>query len=112
MSFESNYECVNGISRVTLSGDLDASSAQQLRTQVEQASKDQAKRLVFLMQNLDYMASAGLRVLAFAKQKMGSGVDIYMVGVQEQVRETIEMTGFHHSVVMLDTYDPAQIENV
>jgi len=112
MAFSSSLEVVNGIARITLSGDLDAGSAQQLRSQVEQASQEQAKRLVLLMKDLNYMASAGLRVLAFAKQKMGAGVDIYMIEVQESVRETIEMTGFHHSVVMLDTYDAEKIEKL
>jgi anti-anti-sigma factor len=56
------------------------------------------------------MASAGLRVLVFAKQKMGADADIYMVGVQPSVRSAIEMTGFHQGVIMLDTYDAAQIE--
>ena len=34
-----------------------------------------------------------------------------MIGVQDTVRETLEMTGFQHSVIMLDTYDAAEIES-
>jgi anti-anti-sigma regulatory factor len=45
--------------------------------------------------------------LVFARQKMGANMDIYLVGTTEAVRETVEMTGFHHSVIMVDQYESA-----
>jgi anti-anti-sigma factor len=105
MAFESSLEMgTNGVAKITLTGELDASVAQDFRTRIEEASAQQAKKLVLLLAALDYMSSAGLRTLVFAKQKMGQGVTIYVVG------EPIRQTGFHHSVVMLDSYDTAVIE--
>ncbi len=110
MAFSLTSEARGRIAVITLTGELDASVAGQLRDAVEQAAKAEADRLVLDMTTLDYMASAGLRGLVFAKQKMGANVDIFIVGAHDAVFETIEMTGFHHSVFMLDTYDAAQIE--
>jgi hypothetical protein len=42
--------------------------------------------------------------LIFAKQKMGAEVDLYIIRPQELVLDTIEKTGFHHSVLIQDTY--------
>jgi anti-anti-sigma factor len=113
MAFNAILEMTaRGVAKIVLSGDLDASAAPTLKTEVENAASQGAKRLVLRMDDLDYMASAGLRVLIFAKQKMGPNVDIFIVGAQEMVKDTIEKTGFHQSVVMVDTYDPDQIENI
>ena len=46
------------------------------------------KRLVFLMGELEFMASAGLRVLIFARQKMGSDVSLYVIGSRGPVLST------------------------
>ena len=112
MSFNVTSQFENGIAQFTLVGELDAAAAGTFREAIEQGAAKQPKRVVLMVSGLSYMASAGLRTLVFAKQKMGAQVDIYVVGVQEAVRETLEMTGFQHSVVMLDTYDAADIENV
>ncbi|MCB9076541.1 MAG: STAS domain-containing protein [Anaerolineaceae bacterium] len=113
MAFDVSLEMTDsGIAKITLSGELDASVASMFKNKVEEAASLQAKRLVLLMQDLEYMSSAGLRALVFAKQKMGADVDIYVVGAQESVMETIQMTGFHHSIVALDSYDSDQIENI
>jgi anti-anti-sigma factor len=111
MAFESTLEmAANGIAKITLSGELDASVAQDFRDKVDLAASKGARRLVLIMTGLEYMASAGLRSLIFAKQKMGASVDIFVVGAQEPIVDTLTMTGFHHSVIMLAEYDAAQIE--
>jgi len=104
MSFNTTFELTNGVAKIAISGDLDASSASIFKEEVEKAAVPDLKRLVLLVSGLEYMASAGLRVLIFAKQKMGSGVDIYFVGAQEAVLDTIQKTGFNHSVIIQDEY--------
>jgi len=112
MALNLTLETTNGIAKITLSGELDASTAPIFKEKVEEAASQKVKRLVLLMQDLEYMSSAGLRVLIFAKQKMGVGTDIYVVAAQEMVRETIEKTGFYQSVIILDAYDAALVENL
>jgi len=94
----------DGTAELSLVGELDASVANEFKAAVEKAAAEKAKKLVLNMKDLEFMSSAGLRVLVFAKQKMGSDVDIYVIAAQEAVRDTIEMTGFHHSVIMQDEY--------
>ncbi|GAK55461.1 anti-sigma factor antagonist [Candidatus Vecturithrix granuli] len=113
MAFDVTLEMVKGtIAKITLSGELDASVAAQFKAKVEEAAAQKAKRLVLMLQDLSYIASAGIRVLIFAKQKMGSGVDIFVVAPQEQVMETLEMTGLQYSVEVLDVYDAEKIETL
>lgn len=106
MAFALNSRTEQGTAIVELIGELDAAAAPELRQRIELlAGAEGVDRLVLMLQQLTYMASAGLRTLVFAKQKLGHGVDLYLVGAQATVVETIELTGFHHSVVMLETMD-------
>ena len=95
-------ETIDDIAKITLAGELDASTATLFKTKVEEAVKLSPKRLVLIMKDLEYMASAGLRVLIFAKQQMGTDVKIYMVSVQDTVLDTIKKTGFDQSVYLID----------
>ena len=112
MAFDATLEVTGGIAKITLSGELDASAAPAFRAQIERAGEQRPTRLVLFMRDLDYIASAGLRVLIFAKQKMGAAVDLYAIAPQAQVMDTFEMTGFDHSLRILDEYDADHIENV
>ncbi len=105
MAFDCTFDMKGSVAHLVVSGELDAASAQLFRARIEEAAKAQCTRLVLFMSELEYMASAGLRVLVFAKQKMSTDVDMYMVGVREEVLDTITMTGVDKSVVIVDKYE-------
>jgi len=111
MALDISFEMLDkSIARITLTGELDAGTASAFQKEVEKAAQQKARRLVLVVTDLEYIASAGLRVLVFAKQKMGPGVDVYVIGAQEQVMDTIRKTGLHNSVVALPEYDAAVVE--
>ena len=113
MAFDATFEMTaNGVAKITLTGELDASVATEFRTKVEEAHTQGAKRVALMLAGLDYIASAGIRVLVFARQKMGADVEIFAVSPTAQVNETIEMTGLHYSLKVLPSYDAAVIEAI
>jgi anti-anti-sigma factor len=107
MGFSANLTIEGNTATITLAGELDGASAGAFKTEVENAAKSGVKRLVLMMEELEYMASAGLRVLIFAKQKMGADADIYVVAPQEMVLDTLEKTGFSQGVIIQDQYQAA-----
>lgn len=104
MALDINLVIENDVAKITLAGELDGSNATDFKAKIEEAAAAEAKRLVLFMSELEFMASAGLRVLVFSKQKMGAGVDIYVIGAQEMILETIEKTGLNHTVIIQEEY--------
>jgi anti-anti-sigma factor len=104
MSFTVTAEIVDGISKITLIGELDSASAPKLQEEINKLASNPPKELVLFVKELNFMASAGLRMIVFAKQKLGATVPIYMVEPQSQVVDTLTMTGFIQSVHIVDKY--------
>ncbi|MBD3174928.1 MAG: anti-sigma factor antagonist [Armatimonadia bacterium] len=105
MALDTSLETADGTAKITLAGELDASVAGQFQELIKEAAEHEPTKVVLFVENLSFMASAGLRVLVFAKQHMGSEVDIYMIAPQEPIRETLEMSGFASAVYIQDTYE-------
>jgi len=91
--------------RVSLAGELDASTAPALRETVDKVLSGKPARLVLQVENLAFMASAGLRILIFAKQKQPD-LKIYLVKPQPAVVETLHKTGFYDGVYVTEN-EPA-----
>ena len=104
MSFTITSEVTGGIAKLTLAGSLDSSSASQMQAEIQKVAAEAPTELVLYVKDLSFMASAGLRMLVFAKQKLGTSVQIYLVQPQGQIIDTLQMTGIIHSVHIVDSY--------
>lgn len=78
---------------VTLEGRLDTLTTPDLEEQLEPALED-VEKLVFDFAKLQYISSAGLRVLLTAIQVMEEQGEMIVRNVSSEVMEIFEVTGF------------------
>ena len=78
---------------VALEGRLDTLTAPQLDAEI-QGKLDGVKSLVFDFKKLDYISSAGLRVLLAAQKTMSKQGEMKLINVGETIMEIFEVTGF------------------
>lgn len=74
-------------------GRLDTTTAPELDEEIK-AAIDDVKELVFDFSALDYISSAGLRVLLSAQKIMNKQGVMKVTNVNETIMEIFEVTGF------------------
>lgn len=78
---------------IKLTGRLDTATAPELEKSIE-ASLDQIDELVFDFTDLEYISSAGLRVILKAQKIMTGRGGMKITNVNENIMEVFEITGF------------------
>ena len=78
---------------LVLEGRLDTTTSPDLEEALA-ASLDGVSELVFDFTKLDYLSSAGLRVLLSAQKRMNKQGSMKLVHVNDAVKEVFEITGF------------------
>ena len=78
---------------VTLSGRLDTTTAPQLEQELK-ASIEGVESLILDFAALDYLSSAGLRVLLAAQKMMNKQGRMVVRNVNETIAEIFDVTGF------------------
>ena len=79
--------------RCALEGRLDTVTAPEFETKLKEALEG-ATELVLDMEKLDYISSAGLRVLLAAQKVMERQGSMKVTNVNETIMEIFEVTGF------------------
>ncbi|RKM60816.1 MULTISPECIES: STAS domain-containing protein [unclassified Butyrivibrio] len=83
----------NGNMKISLEGRLDTTTSPQLEIEV-QSSLDGVDNLTFDLAKLDYISSAGLRVLLSAQKIMNKQGSMVVTNAAEEIKEIFEVTGF------------------
>lgn len=78
---------------LAISGRLDTNSSPMLETELRQ-SVNGVTELVFDFSKVEYISSAGLRVLLAAQKVMNRQGNMKFIGVSAEVMEVFEITGF------------------
>ena len=76
-----------------VSGRLDTQTAPELENELD-AVLSGLKELTFDMTNLEYVSSAGLRVILKAQKAMNAQGSMKLTGVNDSIMEVFDITGF------------------
>lgn len=96
-NLEINYEAGDRL-KCTVKGRIDTISAPALM-EVFDKNFENVKSITVLADELEYISSAGLRVLMIAVKKLGEG-SVKVIGANEAVKEIFETTGFDQMIIV------------
>ena len=94
-----NIEKVDNSTIFKLEGRLDTVTAPELEQAINNEG-DALKNLVLDFSGINYISSAGLRVLLGAQKKMNAQGSMELINVNEDVMDILEMTGFADILVI------------
>jgi anti-sigma B factor antagonist len=98
----------------TITGRIDGQTAPALQTELLQQLST-AKSAVFDVATVPYMSSAGFRLLLLMYRTVAMrGGQLAIVGLSEEIRDTMEMTGFLDFFVIAASVEEglAQVQHV
>jgi anti-sigma B factor antagonist len=103
----------DGVLTATIDGRIDGQTAPRLQGQLLSAIGD-ANFAVLDVSRVSYMSSAGFRLLLLVHRSLSiKGGEVALVGLVEEIRDTMEMTGFLDFFALHDSLGEAleQVRN-
>ncbi|MCP4399541.1 MAG: anti-sigma factor antagonist [bacterium] len=92
---------------VELAGDIDGKTAREIQEQIF-PELEAASKILFDMRKVDYMSSAGLRMLLLIyRQARKNAGQIALVGLSEEIKDIMSVTGFLSYFTVCDTLEDA-----
>jgi anti-anti-sigma factor len=103
MESKCNVSCSGDCVKVELIGRLDATNSEGLQNEMKKFIGQKIAKLIFLAKDLEYISSAGLRVIIFAKQKIGVDAHLYLIAPQDAIVNVIKMSGLDTFITVQDS---------
>lgn len=90
---------------LSLSGDVDTKTAPSLMEALTALELASLSELRIEMGSVDFLSSAGLRALVFAKQKMPHASRLILVGTSSEIADVISKTGLSQAMTLVASHD-------
>lgn len=78
--------------KIALDGRLDTNTSSELEQEVQDLAG--IKSLIFDFEKLEYISSAGLRILLTCQKKMNLQGNMVILNVNDSIKEIFDITGF------------------
>jgi anti-sigma B factor antagonist len=100
---EVSVKTVGQVTVVEITGDIDGSTAPSAQEQILPLAQPGCK-IVLDMTKVNYMSSAGLRMLLSVYRQISSNKgNIVLVGLSEEIKDTMSVTGFLNFFTIYDS---------
>ena len=95
---------------VIIEGEIDSSSAPEVTETIIPLATEKSK-IILDMTKVEYMSSAGLRtLLSIHRQTVAKEAKLTLVGLSEDIKDTMSVTGFLNFFTVSDTLDIAKTQ--
>ncbi|MDE7436646.1 MAG: STAS domain-containing protein [Lachnospiraceae bacterium] len=92
MTITKNTE--NGVLTLALEGRLDTNTAPELEKEISASLTADVQTLILDLKDLEYISSAGLRVLLAAQKKMNKQGNMVVKNANDMIMDVFQVTGF------------------
>ena len=101
---------VDEVKVVALEGELDLNASPEAEKQLTQLREDGVKKMLIDLEKLEFISSAGLRVLlANAQEMKAAGGDLRLCNLNATVKEVFDISGFSTLLMCFDNEAKAMV---
>lgn len=99
----------NNINIVAATGKIDSNTSGKFEEAVVKLIDEGALHLIINFENLDYISSAGLRILLLGLKKLkGKDGKIILCALKPHIKEVFEIAGFNSIFTIVETLEEAK----
>ena len=107
---EVSQENNNGIRVFRVKGSLDSNTSAEFENQIVEALEQGNRKLIFNLEDMDYISSAGIRVmLKTAKDLKRMEGSLVLCSLQDYVQEVFDIAGFDDYLNIEQDIDAAMV---
>lgn len=102
MAYSATLTTTNRTAVIVLTGAMDGTGNDELEEKIEKVATLDVRELVLDMSGLTRLSAAGIRAVAYARQRMADDVDVVVAAPSAGVREALRAADLDDSVSIRD----------